>query len=152
MSGNIEFVDFDELFLNSSFIWLSDPEIKRLTMTPTISKEDQIEWFKGLKTRSDYYIRGITCDNKPIGAVGIKHISNNKGEYWGYIGDKDYIGRGIGKIMMENMCRYGLSIGLKRLFLHVAEFNTRAINLYNSFGFSVIETNNGVLKMEKVLG
>lgn len=151
MDEKVELVGFDENFLKQSFLWLTDPEIKSLTMTPDITVNQQYEWFKQLSYRSDYYIKGISYNGKPIGAVGIKHIDGEKGEYWGYIGEKKYIGRGIGKRMVSEMCAYGIRIGLKKLYLQVAEYNIRAIGLYKHAGFTVCSLQKKVLYMEKKL-
>ena len=151
MNSTIEFVEYDETFLHLSYEWLTDPEIKRLTMTPTIDKETQIQWFNELKGRNDYFIRGISCDKRPIGAVGLKHIGNKTGEYWGYIGDKNYIGCGIGKKMVHEMCNYAKYIGLESLYLYVADYNERAYRLYLHCGFTEISSSNGVKKMQMIL-
>ena len=41
-------VDYNIIFLDKSWYWLNDPEIKALTMTPDFSKEDQASYFKSL--------------------------------------------------------------------------------------------------------
>lgn len=149
----IEFVEYDRLFLGLSTGWLTDPEIKKLTLTPDIGKEAQLEWFSTLKMRTDYYIWGILADKKPIGAVGIKHIDlkAGTGEYWGYIGEKDYIGFGIGKQMVLKMCAKASEIGLMTLRLQVAKYNERAYALYKKMGFAISGSNDMVFFMEKKL-
>lgn len=149
---NIIFADYTENFLELSQKWLSDPEIKRLTMTPDFDRETQQVWFNSLKFRDDYYIKGVIADDVPIGAVGIKHISyaDLSGEYWGYIGEKDYIGHGIGKYMVGEMCSYAKKIGLKELYLNVAEYNIRAYNLYKIMGFNYFGTTNGIMQMKLI--
>ena len=149
----IQFVKYTEEFLHYSSKWLSDPEIKRLTMTPDIDKSIQLAWFKNLETRTDYFIKGVMVEEMPIGAVGIKYIDFEKGEgeYWGYIGNKNFIGKGIGKYMVSQMCLESKKMGLKKLVLHVAEYNVRAYQLYIQQGFNLISKNNGIFKMEKIL-
>ena len=75
-----EFVEFDYTFLKLSRTWLSDPEIKKLTLTPDIDCKEQKKWFDSLKTRNDYYIQGVCVDGIPVGAVGIKNINYSKNE------------------------------------------------------------------------
>lgn len=139
--------------MNYSFRWLNDPEIKKLTLTPDIDQTQQIAWFESLESRTDYLIRGILADGRPIGAVGIKKIDRSKsqGEYWGYIGEKDFIGKGIGKHLLSAMFAEAEKIGLKRLVLHVAEYNERAYQLYLKHGFREAERQDGILTMEKIL-
>lgn len=98
----VDLVDYDRSFLDASFKWLADEEIKFLTNTPSFSKDVQEQWFLSLSEKEDYYIRGILADGILIGACGLKHITNVDGEYWGYIGEKEYWGKGIGKQMMSN--------------------------------------------------
>lgn len=149
----IRFVEYNETFLFLSKRWLSDPEIKKLTMTPDIDDETQQRWFETLNQRKDYLIWGVLVDEKPIGAVGIKNIDRvvQNGEYWGYIGEKEYIGRGIGYHMVETMVANGKNIGLKTLTLKVANYNQRAYALYKKIGFEVIATENVINVMKKVL-
>lgn len=150
---NVRFVEYDLDFLKLSTIWLSDPEIKMLTCTPDIEEEKQQEWFSQLKHRTDYYIRGLMADKKPIGAVGIKNIDydNSTGEYWGYIGEKSYIGCGIGKYMVSEMCNTAKIMGLKTLTLRVAKYNERAYALYTKSGFKVINFDDVMCFMKKEL-
>lgn len=149
----IQFIEYDETFLHLSKRWLRDPEIKRLTMTPDIDDETQRRWFETLNQRKDYLIWGILADKKPIGAVGIKNIDQvtKNGEYWGYIGEKAFIGQGIGRHMVETMVDNGKNIGLKTLTLKVANYNQRAYALYKNMGFEVIATEDTVNIMEKRL-
>ena len=41
----VAFVEYTEEFLDLSWEWLNDPEIKLLTMTPDFSREDQRAFF-----------------------------------------------------------------------------------------------------------
>lgn len=147
----IDFVKYDRRFFLMSGIWLMDPEIKKLTMTPDLDEEKRRQWFDNLDGRENYYIRGIEADSKPIGAVGIKHIDfdHHVGEYWGYIGEKSYIGLGIGKKMVAQMINIAHEYGLKSLLLNVAAFNTKAIGLYKSTGFVQINVSKEIILMER---
>ena len=146
-----EFVEFDYTFLKLSSTWLSDPEIKKLTLTPDIDCKEQKKWFDSLKTRNDYYIQGVCVDGIPVGAVGIKNInySKNEGEYWGYIGEKKYIGHGIGNLMIDEMCRVAKNKLLDSLYLHVACYNERAYKLYLKNGFVESDSSDGIILMRK---
>ena len=147
----IQFLEFDRVFLEMSFQWLSDSTIKYLTMTPDITKENQEKWFASLPDKDDYYIRGIAVDDKPIGACGLKHITSTEGEYWGYIGEKDYCGKGIGGRMMAFIEEYAKSLGLRQIYLHVLKDNERAIRLYTKNGYRVVSEKDNLTKMTKQL-
>lgn len=148
---NVEFVDYDRSFLDLSFKWLSDKEIKFLTNTPVLSKEKQEQWFVSLPKKTDYYIKGILADGKAIGACGLKRITDTDGEYWGYIGEKEYWHKGIGKQMMSFIERYAYSLGLKQIYLLVIPDNMRAIRLYGGKGYKEVERIDGMIKMCKQL-
>lgn len=128
-------VDYSLVFLDRSWEWLNDPEIKALTMTPDFSKNDQMAFFKSLPSKKDYWIKGIMEDGIPIGAMGLKHITQQQAEYWGYIGDKNYWGKGIGSFMMEEAINKAAALGLKQIYLHVDKQNARAKQLYVKKGF-----------------
>lgn len=144
----ISFVEFNRDFLQRSFFWLSDPEIKRLTDTPSISRDGQEQWFQSLSSKKDYYIKGILADSYPIGAVGIKNITAMQGEYWGYIGEKSYWGKGVGKAMVEEMVRVAKrDFNLKILNLKVVVDNIRALSLYKRVGFIINDSDEGFYYM-----
>lgn len=150
LKNKTKLVKYDKEFLNLSWEWLNDPEIKELTMTPKITREMQKEWFDKLNDLDDYEIFGVQYDEKKIGAVGLKNIKyNNSAEYWGYIGNKEYWGHGIGSILIQEMEKRAREIGIKQIYLKVINFNLRAIKLYRSHGFVVNQNNNGVLIMIK---
>jgi RimJ/RimL family protein N-acetyltransferase len=105
-----------------------------------------------LFNRKDYYIRGIQYNGIPIGAVGIKKIFNDSGEYWGYIGEKEYWGKGIGKLMLMQMVKDARTIfSLKNLYLKVLHVNERAIGLYKSLGFTIVSDDGSFYIMSLTL-
>jgi RimJ/RimL family protein N-acetyltransferase len=95
--------EFNKVFLKMTWKWLNDPEIKQLTNSADFTIEDQKKWFNGLKNKQDYKIWGLTYHKKPVGVCGIKNITQNDCEYWGYIGEKEYWGRGFGSAILEYM-------------------------------------------------
>ncbi len=138
---------FDIAFLDKSYGWLTDKEIKYLTMTPDITREGQHEWFDSLPSKADYKIWGVECDGVPVGVCGLKHITTCDGEYWGYIGEKEYWGRGVGCSMMDFIESYARSLGLKSVYLNVRKDNPRAIALYLKRGFRALQEEHDVIKM-----
>lgn len=145
----VNFVDYDKKICDLSWKWLNDSEIKTLTMSPDFTKESQDKWFEGLPQRNDYLIWGIECDNTPIGVVGIKNIDfvDKSGEYFGYIGEKEYWSKGIGKLMMEYSVKKMREYKLEKLYLKVLNSNERAINLYLKKGFQIEHDTGEYLEM-----
>jgi RimJ/RimL family protein N-acetyltransferase len=145
--GELCFETFDECFCELSWAWLNDPEIKQLTMTPSFTREDQLRWFAGLSTMTDYRIWGVRYEVSPIGAVGLKKVTAVDGEYWGYIGERRFWGLGLGQRMIDFVLGQARSLGLREVYLHVSQENLRAIALYKRCGFELCREQAGVLRM-----
>ncbi len=149
--SRLTFERFDETYLEKSWHWLHDPEIKRLTMSPDFTKEDQLRWFARLPEMTDYQIWGVACDGVPIGVVGLKHVNQTEAEYWGYLGDRDYWNAGLGRKMMRFALSQAREQGLSELYLNVYKQNPRAIHLYTRFGFKATGENGEALHMRRPL-
>jgi RimJ/RimL family protein N-acetyltransferase len=147
----IEFTYYSYIFMEKSWEWLNDKEIKLLTLTPDFTKIQQIEFFNSLPNRKDYYIRGIIRNNKPIGACGLKKISEKDAEYWGYIGEKEYWGQGIGKEIMKYIINIAKEKQLNSIYLQVSKTNIRAIRLYTKSGFNIENANETIITMQLTL-
>ena len=131
----VTLVLYTEKYLDYSWMWLNDEEIKRLTNTPDFTRNDQKIWFEMIKIRTDYKIWAIDFENIHIGACGLKNITDKDCEYWGYIGEKDYWGRGIGTCILHGLISYAKKLKLTSIWLVVLKENQRAIKLYSKFGF-----------------
>ncbi|MVN78984.1 GNAT family N-acetyltransferase [Hymenobacter sp. HMF4947] len=140
---------FDKNVLDLSFTWLNDPELQSLIASSSVNREAQNKWFEKLSTRTDLLIFSIIYNQTPIGVMGLKNIAYNEGEYWGYIGDKAYWGKGIGSWMMEEIAQSAKHIGITKIYLKVLHDNIRAINLYKKSGFSVSDKDSTFTFMEK---
>lgn len=144
----VEFVEYSLLFLEKSWEWLNDPEIKYLTNSSTFSKEDQLKWFHSLSDKSDYKIWGIVDSKKPIGVFGLKNITDNDAEYWGYIGEKEYWGKKIGELIIKRVIEIAKEMNLQLLYLKVIPENKRAIKLYENMNFVCTRNENNSLLMQ----
>lgn len=144
----IKFVEYNEIFLEKSWEWLNDKEIKYLTYTPDFTKEQQKEWFLSLKDKKDYFIKGVLYNDTPIGVVGLKNITDTDGEYWGYIGEKEYWNKGIGKDLINYISHYSCILNLKEIYLKVIKDNIRAIKLYQKMNFKEFLEENNLIYMK----
>ena len=151
MNPNTEFVPYDESFLHRSSTWLSDPEIKQLTLTPDITPESQQKWFDSLPFKNDYLIWGICIDGIPAGACGLKNISAESAEYWGYIGEKQFWGNGAGSKILDFIFEEAIKRKIPAIGLRVWNGNQRAISLYKKFGFEIIENQTELIVMRKLV-
>lgn len=147
----VKFVSFDRVFLEASWRWLQDEELRKLIAAAPITRENQERWFVQLPKRTDYVIWGIMSKSQPIGVCGIKQIVSGSGEYWGYIGEKNYWGKGIGKQMLQFTEQAAKNIGLTTLTLQVAMHNERAVKLYLKYGYIINAELPGKYKMVKQL-
>lgn len=128
---------FTKGFFHASIGWLSDPEIKKFMNVPDSSSEDQMAWFKTLSSKKDYFIWGIGIDNQKVGAFGLKNIINKQAEFWGYIGERKYWGKGIGNWMLQTAQAKAEELKIDEIHLKVLTDNYKAINLYFKHGFRI---------------
>lgn len=141
-------VDYDSTYFDLSKVWLMDGELNHLIHAGTIpSDEERFQWFKSLKSRTDYLIWGVEYNGVPIGVCGLKKITDGQAEYWGYIGEKNLWGKGLGKTMMAEIFRKAKGLELNRVYLRVRKYNLRAYKMYLKVGFVVDEENNDVYCM-----
>lgn len=144
----ISLVEFDLSFVELSWNWLRDDEIRKLTRTPTFTKEEQLEWYYNLKNKTDYRIWGAKVDNQSIGVFGLKKITKVEAEYWGYIGCKEYWGNGLGRSFIGLVLDYARSVlKLSCVYLNVGPDNARAIKAYRGIGFKIQEQQSDNIKM-----
>ena len=155
MSGNqdsmLSLSSYDRACLDRSWEWLRDPEIRALTMTPEFTREDQLHFFESLPTRSGYHIWGLSLDGRPVGAAGLKNVRGACAEYWGYLGERDCWGKGLGKQLMLLIEAEARKLGLSSLDLRVLATNSRAISLYLKMGYveTTLDAGEGVVFMAK---
>lgn len=146
----LELTEYTEEFLEKSWLWLNDPEIKKLTNTPDFTRKSQRKWFEGLKSNLNYWVKGILYKEKPIGAAGLKNIDFEKktAEYFGYIGEKEFWGKGLSKQLLPLIFEYSKNnLKLDSVYLNVIIENQRAIKAYQNAGFREIERDSKNIKM-----
>lgn len=128
---------YNSEYLEDSYSWLMDAEISEMTDTPPFTREEQKKWYESLSDKNDYLIWGVSFDNSRIGVCGLKKITEDSAEYWGYIGNKDYWGKGLGKEMVSACIDEAKRLRLKTLYLRVLHSNKRAYSLYIKKGFII---------------
>ena len=141
----IEFVEYSRTFLEKSWEWLNDKEIKELAMTPDFTKEQQEQFFNSLADRTNYFIKGITCNSVPIGACGLKNITKKDAECWGYVGKREYWGQGVGEKFMKYLFEIAKEKKLESLYGRVSQSNERSINMVKKLSFSVEKIDDAVI-------
>ena len=148
----VELLPFDKRFFEKSRSWLEDEEVNRLTDTGELPSEpDRLKWFESLPSKKDYLIWGVACEEEPIGACGLTNIQGPKAEYWGYIGEKIYWGKGLGSSMLKGVEQKAKELNLDELYLTVLVENNWAIGLYRKNGYLEMGKADNRLTMAKRL-
>lgn len=145
----LKFVEYDRRFLLASRRWLRDPEIAALTITPPFTDEDQERWFVTLPSKTNYAVWGVELDGEPVGVFGLKNITVEQAEYFGYLGEKRVWGAGHGYQMLLAAFGEAKARGCARVYLRVWRDNKRAIALYNRYGFNLVREQGVELFMDR---
>lgn len=150
---SLQLKDFDITTLELSFNWLQDPQLKQLTESPEITTSAQMNWFRNLPFDDTYWIKAVYFNETSVGVVGLKKIDHltKQAEYFGYIGDKQFWGQGIGQWMLDKCIERAIELALELIYLQVIVENITAINLYVKKGFKIKQFATGRYRMEKIL-
>jgi len=122
------------------YLWLNDEEVIRysLSLFQKLNKREEIDiWFSELLKDKSIKL-GIYSDNIFVGYAGICNISlaNNSGEYFIFIGDKNYWSKGCGTTVSRQIIDIGFEkYNLNRIMLTVSEPNIAGIKAYEKAGF-----------------
>jgi len=122
--------------------WLNDPEVTRyLTLYTPLSKAEEERWFeRQLADESSRVFAIETEEGVHIGNIGLHHIDwkNRHAELGIFIGEKEYWNQGYGADAIRALLRFAFQeMNLHRVYLHVFDFNTRAIRCYEKCGFQL---------------
>lgn len=137
MKVNLKKIEEEDLELLRK--WRMQENVTKYMLTdPIITKDSQIEWYKKVicdNSRIDYV---IMADDNKIGYYGITNIDNdnNSCEIGFYIGENEYRGKGIFKIVqnkIEDIIFNDLKI--KKIFISVLE-NNPIMESYKKNGFN----------------
>ncbi|KKW41766.1 MAG: hypothetical protein UY92_C0014G0091 [Candidatus Magasanikbacteria bacterium GW2011_GWA2_56_11] len=121
--------------------WLNNPNVSRFIgdrMGQKTSLRKEREWFGDYQKAKNKKFFTICDDSKPVGFVGLSNISraNKNADLFIAIGEDDYRGRGVGKIVMEWIIDYGFKrLKLHKINLGVIKDNIPAVKLYRALGF-----------------
>jgi RimJ/RimL family protein N-acetyltransferase len=142
-------VPFDETYRDASYDWLQDPEMRRLTMSTAMTREQQAEWYAGLTDRTDYMVWGVEYDGRPAGVMGLKHLDAGDGgaEYFLYVGDRALWGQGIARWATDEIVAEGRRLGRTYLYGLVGTHNDRSRDVHEHLGFKVVGEQDGRWRM-----
>jgi RimJ/RimL family protein N-acetyltransferase len=123
--------------------WILDKEVIRYSMTKfhKISNDSQIiDWYQTSLFDPKTFQLGIidSASKVLIGYAGIASINevDGNGEYFIFIGDKSYWGKGIASSVTKEIVKIGFQdLKLHRIFLTASNRNPGAIRAYEKAGF-----------------
>mgnify|MGYP000058133370 CR=1 FL=1 len=146
----LRFVDYTRTYLEASYHWLREPEIKFLTRSPEVTREGQEKFFQSLPKRKDYWIQGIEYLGRPIGACGLRRIDHkqSEAEYFAFIGDKSLWDQKLGFEIFNHIRQEAIARGLKVVYTLMNPENHRAIRFCEKSGFTNKHTVDGVVRMD----
>lgn len=130
--------------------WINDQEVTRtLRVHRPLNLTAEEDFINHLCTQSDTVALGIAlrADDRLVGMCSLNQIdSKNRHAQFGIIiGDKNAWGKGHGTEATRLIVDYGFAtLNLHRIWLHVYEYNPRAIHTYEKLGFRY----EGVLRQE----
>lgn len=105
-----------------------------------LTRETHINWLKNYVETGKVaqYIIYDEADKKDIGCVYLRDIDhkNKKAEYGIFIGEKDYMGKGVGYDALRQLMGVAFNeLGLNKVFGRVLQYNTASYNLALKVGF-----------------
>jgi ribosomal-protein-alanine N-acetyltransferase len=121
--------------------WFNDPEVTHFLQRyrPMTRLEEEAYLERLAHSDSDLALGIAVCaTDRLIGTTGLHHFDNrNRQAMFGIsIGDKNAWGQGYGKEATRLMVQHAFqTLNLNRVWLHVYEYNERAIHLYQKLGF-----------------
>ncbi|MGV8081466.1 MAG: GNAT family N-acetyltransferase [Syntrophales bacterium] len=140
MKDRIRLTPFSETHIGRTFEWVREPDFQRLfLMRQAPTWVSHLDHFRRVLADESQRVYAIMEEDQHIGNGGIKNISlsDRSGEIWIYIGDHDDRGKGAGSRATELLMQEGFrNLGLRSVYVHVADFNERAVCMYRKLGFT----------------
>lgn len=142
-------IDENNIFL-TPITYADTSDIVRWRNTPFVqqnficqepfTRNGHIHWMKTMVEtgRVVQFIIWERTSNKKIGSVYLRDIDylNKKAEFGIFIGEKEYLGKGYGKIATNLIVSYAFSqLNLNKIFLRLLSCNERAYKCYLNAGF-----------------
>lgn len=144
----MRFEKFTEQHIPIYYKWRNDPEVAindQSSFLRPMSYDEVAKW-------CEIPMNGLTfvvyINDEPIGLCAFMTVDerNRHSEISIVIGEKAYWSKGYGTEIMKHLLNWGFEgLNLNRIYLHVFDFNTRAIGLYEKMGFKREAVNRQML-------
>lgn len=143
---NIKLRKLKETDLENLRRWRMSPEItKHLFTDPVITVGDQEQWYREMEEGGNAVYWIISFDDTDIGYAALANIDmqNKRGEPGIYIGETEYRGQGLGRIIMRKITQYAFEyLQLNKLYGLILSENYSTLINYLKTGWKI----EGVLK------
>lgn len=124
--------------------WFNDKAMTQfITARAPMSIAEEERWFDGMLERQGkdawFFLICRLGDDQPIGTIGLFDVdlTNGSAGLGISIGDPSDTGQGLGTDALESLVDFGFGrLRLERMWLHVYDFNERAIRSYEKAGFA----------------
>ncbi len=133
--------------INKNYLsWFSETNSSYIESRSKMQNIDNlIKYFKKQNLNSNVIFLGVFSkfEHEHIGNIKFEFTNNQQISTLGiFIGNKKFIGKGYGKIIINLCCSYiNKKIGVNDFFLGVHTENTYALRLYRKIGFEIISKN-----------
>lgn len=135
----------------TSVKWRNMPEIWVYTERHPdriITLEDEQNWIKSVLADQASKRFAIVADRTYVGNIYLTNIVDGVGEYHIFIGDKNFLGKGVAKTASLELFKYASTkLNLRQIKLKVKEENCNAVALYRKLGFKEKGMNDGFVLM-----
>lgn len=137
---HVKLQKFGKKNLEKSRGWMNDKDLCRLfnRRFKFLTVAGQRRWYENLLKDKTQLVFAIYANGVYVGNVGLKGIDkeNNKAEYYIFIGESSYRGKGVGLESTKKLLNFiRKSLNLNKVYLHVDSKNLPAIKLYKKIGF-----------------
>jgi len=136
--------------------WRNDPENSRWFLTSqTITAEGHEKWLAQQSASGKHFNWLIQLNGgTPVGMIAVYNLDPSIGtaEFGRLlIGEREILGKGIGREASELAIALSASAGLSELYLSVLKSNVKARALYDKLGFTVTSEDETTTAMRKML-
>lgn len=135
----------------TSFKWRNDPSIWHYTKSHpnhTITYDIEREWI--IKVLKDNTCRrfAIIVNSVYVGNIQLTNIENGKAEYHIFIGDKEYLGKGLSNYATFYILNFAKEeLNLNEVYLSVHKENKAAVKSYLRSGFHTTSEKSDWIRM-----
>lgn len=143
--NGLHFADLPEAMIEKVRLWRNSDHVRGFMLDDEkISPSQQKNWFKSLKNNSSKKYLLVSYENTPIGMfyfTNIRSLNKRSGDLGFYIGEKNYLSRGLGAKMVELAVNYGReNLKLDHINSYIFSNNLKSIDLHHKLGFKKLES------------